>query len=142
VSFVGTEQNLIDIWLQATLDADVTLTGLLNGGVHDHLAPPTAEYPFIVYQNQTTVDVGGTGAGVWMVDTLYLVKSIARVDDFEALRPLNARIHALLEGVTTAVSGGFITGCRRVSQFRMVESIEGKQVRHLGGLYRVFAQAS
>lgn len=152
MTYVGAEDVVVTDWLHSTLIADATIRGLCTHTdntvkVFEDLAPafdPVGNqygYPFVVYQEQVSADVFGMGPkSRIMVSTTVIVRGIAE-GTWDALVPLAAAIDALLEGATANMSNGTVLGCRRLQQYRMPELHENRIIRHLGGVYAVFAQA-
>ena len=151
MSYVGAESTMIDIWIEnrlKTVHASV-LNALSTGlaqRVFSDLAAPDAIYPYIVYQQQVQPEVvRGVGSAEVMVDTIYIVKAIAQGTSDSALAPVAAAIHnALVSNNGEVIIGGIgtIFTCHRKSQFKLVTAEQGSQFRHLGGAYRIQAQAA
>lgn len=115
----------------------------LSSRVFLELAPPGANYPFIVYQCQSPPrDVRGVGTFRVMVDTLYVVKAIAQVASYEPLVPVAKAIDTIMTApVGGSVADGNVWVSIRENQFSMTEDTAGSTYRHLGGVYRIQAQA-
>lgn len=148
-TYVGSETLVIDDWLRVVLGTPTTPVAALSGvgvtGVHDHFAEPKKPYPYVVFQCQSTIDVGGNGPGRWMVNAVYIVKAVAEIDTFEPLKSIQQAIDTILDGVTEAVAlngDAIITGVRRLGEHRFIEYEDGSQARQLGGEYRIYAQAA
>jgi hypothetical protein len=47
------------------------------------------------------------------------------------------RIDELLQSGTATLQNGTVLGCSRVAPLKYAEEANGRQYRHLGGLYRV-----
>lgn len=122
------------------------LYGRLIGGsvasrVAEGVAPSTWSTPFIVFQVQSPgTDRGVLNAGRVWLDPLYLVRAIAPVQSWTTLTPIADEIDAALHGASGSVSGALVRGCVRESAFSLIETINGTEYRHLGGLYRVTVQ--
>lgn len=134
-----------DRWLYATLAGDATLANLVGGTasprIYSDLAPPNASTPYIVYQNQSAVDVRGVGTATIMVDSLYLVRGIAPVDSYTGtLENIANRIQTLLHGAAGTAGAGRVLACVREAPFRSPETRDGAIWRHLGGIYRIYPQ--
>lgn len=148
-SYVGAEQAMVDVWIDAVLKAhaafDTISTGL-SQRVYPQVAPDGVKYPFIVYQAQTPPhDVRGVGPNRVMVDTLYVVKAVAQVASYDALAATAHEIDAVMtQGEPQTVPGnlGTILCSMREDGFSLTESESGTLYRHLGGVYRVLAQAA
>lgn len=150
-SYVGAESLIIEAWLRSVLGApdepdgtDSTPSMVLSGhgitGIYDSYAPTTAQYPFVVWHQQSAINVR-SGMDRWMVNTLYVVRAVSMVDSYEPLREVAAAIDHELNGKTVAFQGGYIDGVSQEEPFKLTELHDGQQIRHLGGLYRIFAQA-
>lgn len=147
---VGVETPLVDAWIVSRLSTDATLLtmGIVTGSgsvasrVFNSLAPAETAMPLIVYQTQRASDVIGVGTARIMVDTLYVVKVIAQGSDFSVHKPIADRVDVLLHGAAAVVAGGEILSCVRTEPFSMVENDEGRQYRHLGGIFRIQALAN
>jgi hypothetical protein len=144
--YVGAEQLLVELWVRsriATVNAALEEIDLgLSARVYSEAAPKGAVFPVIIFQCQDPPrDVRGVGTFTVMVDTLYLVKAVAQVDDYAELAPIASLLH---EALTTSTGGSVGTGTVltsvREQQFSMPEFEEGEQWRHLGGMYRIQAQ--
>lgn len=144
MSMVGAESVMIDEWIKDTLSNDPTVSGIAVGGVHLDLAPPDVQYPFIVYQAiEPPRVIRGLGVEHWMVDGTWQVKGTARGVEYLPIAPLAHAIHdALVTGDTDAVSDGYIFTCTFERQVMHGEPKGQVQFRHLGGEYRIQAQAS
>lgn len=147
--YTGAESTLVDDWIRLALgtthaaDLDAISPGLSTRVFLD-FAPETTPYPFIIFQALTPPrDVRGVGIIRVMVDTLYLVKAVAQGTNYDALRPVVTVIdRALTKGDPVDMAGGIMLVSTRTSEFRLVEIENGKQFRHLGGEYRIQAQAA
>ena len=138
----GNETALVDSWISATLLASTDVTDIVSTRVYLDVAPETAAFPFIIYQLQDSSDVRGVGTFRVMSDTLYVVKGVAAVASFALLGDLAEAIDAALNTITPeAVTGGTIIGSVRENPFRLTEKDGGQEFRHLGGIYRIYAQA-
>jgi hypothetical protein len=142
---VSDESLAIDEWLYGTLTGDAALTAVVGQRVHNEQAPTTSTFPLVVFQLQSSIDVRGNGQTRIMVDALYVVRGIVANASYDANSKLIAeRIDALLH----ASSGGTADGgaasiftSHRTQHFRLAEEESGKQYRHLGGIYRIYAQS-
>lgn len=143
MSFLGAEVSIVDAWVAARLAATVAVTNLVSTRIYNSFAPLDAEYPFIIFQQQTLRDVRGVGSDRIMVDTLYVVKGISQGTDFAQLGTLAAAIDSALNVPPGgAVTGGHVMASVREEPFALTEVEDGKQFRHMGGIYRIYAQAT
>ena len=145
-TYVGAEQALTDLWVANRLKTNAafdTISPGLSQRVFGHFAPPGTPYPFIIFQTASPPrDVRGVGVIRVMVDTLYIVKAVAQVDSWVALAPVARQIDVSMTAPSvSAVADGFVLASVREEQFSLVEVDDGKQYRHLGGQYKIQAQA-
>lgn len=152
MTFVGAEDVVISDWLHATLSGDPTIASLCTHSdgsikVFEDLAPAFAVggeqygYPFVVYQEQTATDVFGMGPHSRIMITCNFVVRAITEGSWDSIVPLATAIDANLEGATAGLAHGTVLGTRRLQQYRMPELHENRIIRHLGGIYQVFAQA-
>lgn len=146
-TYVGAEQVMIEEWIKTRLAAQASALETISTGlstrVRNGFGSPSDKFPFIVYQCQVPPkDVRGVGPVRVMVDTLFIVKAIGQCDDYLPLTPVARVIDtALTAPDTVAVTDGFILCSTREDGFSMVEIDSGKQFRHLGGQFKILAQA-
>jgi|SRR5215471_6476697 len=152
MTFVGAEQVVISDWLKSTLSNDATIKSLCTHTdgtvkVFEDVAPAFDSqgnqfgYPFVVFQEQTSADVFGFGPkSRIMVSSSVIVRAITE-GSWDVIAPVAAAIDANIEGASADLGNGTVLGCRRVQQYRMPELHENRIIRHLGGVYTVFAQA-
>lgn len=141
---LGAEQDVIDRWVEARLEAHTdfnTAYAGLTDRIFDRYAPTGTPYPFIVYQDQSPVrDIRGVGTARVMVESLYIVKVIAQVKTYAPLRVVAHEIdQAMTVGESEAIADGVLITSIRQEGFGMVEVEDGKQYRHLGGMFRIQA---
>ena len=151
-SYIGAEQAMVDAWCDAALKAHTAFDSLFPGDatlsqrVFPQIAPDGTKYPFIVYQAQSPPHVvRGVGPNRVMVDTLYVVKAVAQVASFDALADVAHEIDVVMtQAEPVAVPGGLglILASVQEDTFSLTESESGQLFRHLGGQYRILAQAS
>ena len=149
-AYLGAEKALVDQWIEDRLGAnpyaaslDAVQTGL-SAKVFPDVAPATSTYPFIVYQSQTPPrDIRGTGTARVMVEGLYVIKAVAQGTDFMLLKDVAKVIDAAftIGQPITIGTDGYIMSSVREEQFSLVTVEEGTQFRHLGGVFRILAQA-
>jgi hypothetical protein len=153
VTYIGAEDVVVTDWLVSTLTSNPTIASLCahpadnTVKVFADLAPafdPQGNqylYPFIVYQQQTTADVSGMGPKARIMISCNMIVRAVTEGSWDSIVPLAAAIDADLEGSTANLTTGTVLGCRRLQQYRMPELHENRIIRHLGGIYSVFAQA-
>lgn len=128
-----------ETWIYGKLANDATLTSLGVRGIYAYQAPETATVPYIVFQQQAASDVPALGTIRIMTSLLYVVRVISTAP-FSSLLAIDNRIDALLHASSGTNSNGTVIACVRQSPFVMSEPVEGRTFRHLGGIYRLWAQ--
>jgi hypothetical protein len=137
-------------WLEATLQADTTLIGMLRPGGDDGTAtnadrvPDDVPLPAVMfaYQGGTTsrvIDREVYLSGIWQV------KVLTEEDGLDLAGPIARRLHQALEGrnAETIPAGfgpdfGTLHQCTRETVLSVQETDEtGRVFRHLGGMYRL-----
>lgn len=143
------ESLLIDEWLMARLNGDVTLRAILNVPAGERrVASPTApekwgDGPFVTFADATPLTEvkvvnGRRVMGRARVD----VKAVKRTGTYSGdLRQAAERIDVLLDGASGAAGDGTVLSCVRDGVIRYVEPEHGQiEWRHLGGTYTIQAQ--
>jgi len=108
------------------------------------VAPQGTPFPYIITQNQTTLDVVATGPIRVMANTSYLVKANIQGQYYsDAQIAMANRIDALLQATKadSVSGGGRIVSCVRQREFRLTETTNGVQYRQLGGIYEINVQS-
>lgn len=135
------EKLWTDAWIVAYLEADATLTGLMNG-VYSELIPQEIALPAIRFHLQgPNYDVKGVSAGRIMSRLRYLVVAVGEGESFGPLVPIADRIDELLTDAQGSNSGVNILSVERVEPWTMVEVVDGVHWRHAGGLYDFVVQS-
>lgn len=132
------EQLTARKWLYSKLASNAV--GVSNR-VYDTIAPRGATEPYVVFLNQSTRDVRGVGTANIMTNSLWVVKVVAETKTFDSLDTIADAIYTALNGSGGVVTGGgTVVGCVREQPFEMTEDQDGAEYRHLGGIYRIWAQ--
>lgn len=134
------ETLVAEQWLHSVLSGDTALSTAVGGRIYGYLAPAGAAFPFVVYQNQAGRDVMGTGPTRIMANLLYIIKVIGETKSFGTIEAAANRIDAVLHAASGSNVRGTVIACVRERPFSLVESSPSGEYRHLGGIYRLFAQ--
>jgi len=137
------ETNAAEQWLNTTLKADATLTGLVSTRIYNTRRPSaTTPFPVVIFQLQAAGDdllVLG-GVRVW-APLLCLVRGIAEQTSYEGtLASIANRIDTLLHAKSGTATAGTVWVAVRERAFQMSEIVDGRTFAHLGGLYRIQAR--
>lgn len=127
-------------WLVGALRDDAAVTALVGSRVYSELAPQGAAMPYVIVQNQASVDVLGVGSRRIMSELLFVVQAVGRGASYAVLAPIADAIDAALHLAGGVTAEGRVLGCRREEPFRRPEVTNGVQYRRLGGIYRLWTQ--
>lgn len=135
------ESTAIDRWLNTVLAADTQLAAVVGTRIYADLAPDGAALPMVVYQMQSSRDLMALGSHRVWANTLYLVRGVAQTIAYGgSLITIADRIDAALHAASGSTVEGVVYECVREGEFRLTETANGIQYRHLGGLYRILAK--
>lgn len=136
------ESTTIDRWLYTVLAADVSLAAVVGTRIYSDLAPAGTTLPMVVYQMQATNDLMVVGSARVWANALFLVRGVAQRVSYDGdLITMADRIDAVLHGASGSNVEGNVWECVREREFRLTEvGADGRQYRHLGGLYRILAK--
>lgn len=135
----GLEAPAAEEWLYATLHGDATLMALVHGVWPGGEAPQGTAYPFVTFQQMAANDYAAVGAFRIWTNMLYLVKVVGETPDFASLNTAVARIDTLLHRGSGTAADGTVWSCVREQVIRLPETVQGKQYRTAGALYRLYA---
>lgn len=131
---------LAERWLYTTLAADAALGSVVSTRIYSSVAPQSSTLPCVVFQQQAARDVMGSGPYRYHSTMLYTVRVIDEAGGWGTVEASADRIDAVLHAASGTATGGTIVACVREQPFSMVESIDGRTFRHLGGIYRLWLQ--
>lgn len=134
------ELNAIDKFLYDQLAGDSALTDVVGQRIYGEMAPDEAAFPYVVYQFLTGNDLAViNGTRIWSNCT-YMVKAIDEAQSYEGdLKTAAGRIDAVLHKQSGSNANGTVYSSVREQPYRMLEPDQGRQFRHLGGIYRILA---
>lgn len=119
-------------WLTSRLNNDAA-------GVDERVFEDQARdepYPMIIFQFQGGEDVRGVGTARVMVSGVWLVRAVDELESYNDLGSIADAIDGRLHGA----AGNGVIGCVREAPYQRIESEDGVEYRHLGGLYRIYVQ--
>ncbi len=147
---IVTELSIAESWIYQVLSGDPTLDALAGGSVEDRIWPGIAPIgtpePYIILAYQGARDVVGLGSGLARILSRpqYQVAAMGPAITLGTLDPWAARIDELLHGKSGSLLDddlvtvlGRVLSCVRERPFSLPETVEGRQYRRLGGLYRL-----
>lgn len=134
------ETNAAEQWIATSLKADGPLAALVSTRIYNTLRD--GPVPCVIFQLQAPgpdFNVLG-GSRVW-TPLHYLVRGIAEQESYEGdLASIANRIDAVLHKASGSNAAGVIYSCVRVRVFQLPEVADGRQYRHLGGIYEIKAR--
>lgn len=134
------ESTIVEAWLYSTLSGSATLKTYVDTRIYSHVAPAGAATPFVLWSHQSSHDVRGVGPTRVMASYVYQVKVVGQTGGFGGIADAADELDDLLQGATGTTTDGIVLSCVRESTVAYAEVENGVQYRHLGGLYRIFAQ--
>lgn len=135
----GLEMAAARQYLYGALHGDATLMALVHDVWPGGSAPEGTAFPFVVFQFMSGVPYAAVGAYRIWNNMVWLVKAVGETADISALDTIVARIDTLLQRGSGTPAAGTIWSCVQETTIEYPETISGKQYRHLGATYRLFA---
>ena len=149
---IVTELSIGESWIYQVLAGDPALDALAGGSVEGRvwpgIAPSGTPEPYIIVSLQASRDVNGLGSGLARIFSRVSYQVVA-MGPAITLGPLNAwaaRIDALLHGKSGTLLDddlsvlGRVLSSVRERPFTLPETVQGRQYRRLGGIYRLEIQ--
>jgi hypothetical protein len=138
------ELSAIDTFIYATLKADSTLTALIGGAttprIYADMAPQGTPLPYIVFSNQSAVDLMGVGPGRVWTNALMWIRAIAETTSYGGtIGTLAERIDVVLQAASGSNSAGYIWACVRERPMRLTEVTDGRTYKQNGHIFRFYA---
>lgn len=148
-----TEISIGEAWIYGVLEGDATLAGLgyNDSRIWSAIAPSDTPYPFILVSRQASSDVNGLGNKLAriMSSVLFQVAAHDQGPQWADVAGAAARIDELLHGKAGELLDddestvlGRVLSCVREQPLSIVEAVEGRHYRRLGGLYRLLIQGA
>lgn len=138
-----------DQFITTALKADSALAALIGGAtprVYADMAPqgtPATPLPYVLLQMQAATDLMVVGSFRVWTNMLYLCRGLAETNSWGGnLETIASRITAVLHAASGTNVSGVVYSCTREQPFRLVETVDGRVIRHSGGIFRIYAKAS
>ena len=127
-------------WLYGVLNGDATLK-TYTPNIYALPAPQGAALPYTVFNELSAVDLQTLGPQRIWTNALFIVRAVMETESYGGNLELAAnRIDTLLQAQHGSVTGGNVWACVREQPFWLIDYHGGQQIRHLGGIYRIFAK--
>lgn len=141
----GLESLAVDQFMYSKLAADSTLLAALAAGtssLYAEIAPQGASFPFVLWGTLSAEDDEYANNDRIWCNCVVVVRGLAMQESFAgALKTIATRIDTVLHKQSGVATDGQVYACVRIRPFRMVETLPGgEQVRHLGGVYRLYVK--
>lgn len=134
----GIELVTIETWLYGRLAENAV--GVANR-IYADVAPRDSAYPLVIYQLQTPSDVMTLNGSRIMTAGTWIVKAVMQTQSFSDLSGIaeliDGRLHRQRYGT---VGSGSVLVCVREGPFKLVETLDGLRISHLGGRYLIEAK--
>ena len=128
------------------MQADSALMAAATGGVFREYAPMDTVPPFVIVQQQSSVDVNTMNGTRLFTNKLMQIKALGPSGpggNYTALVTICDRIDALFKNVRDiGLPSGGVLACYRESEIAYGEIVNGQPWSHLGALYRIELQGS
>jgi len=125
-------------WIFDTLNADEDLAGK----VHHLIAPARATPPYVVYQEQSGIDVATANGSRIMANLLYLVRVISAGRSLESIKALANTVDELLQRASGSNASGEVISCTREGQTTRAYTASTGEYREIVFTFRLFAQGA
>lgn len=136
------EMKEADDWLYTVLNSSPGLASI-SGRIYNEGGPQEAVYPFIVYHMSEGRDLMGIGATRVWTTMNYVVRAVTRDGSYESIYGLANAIDAALHDKShQATENGEVIASVRIAPFKMAETLDGVNYRHLGGIYQLHAKSN
>lgn len=128
-------------WFVNVLSNDPQL-GMPVGTIFVESVPERITLPhrYILITNQSALDVTYVNKRIGWVNLLYAVRVVEETEGFSTLVAPANRVHELLHRQKGITASGEVLACYREQPFRMVEKVADRQIRALGGIYRILVK--
>lgn len=132
----------IEKWLYTYLSGDSQLSAAVGGRFYGPKAKTGTAFPYVTWNWQGANDVNGNAAARLMTKPLYQIKVVSKglTDPVAAIAD---RLDYLLMTTSEQTANGINFSVRREGPLSYIESGDDPETNfhHLGGLYRIYAQA-
>lgn len=136
------ETTRVDEWLKTTLAASAPLAVLVSTRIYGYVAPQGTVGNMVIYNWMGGSDLVAVGGYRALVNGLWQVKAVVQGLSFAPGEAIMDLVDGLIHRQTGSTSDSLILSCVRQSPVQYVETTNGIQYRHLGGLYKIQIESS
>lgn len=130
----------VDEWVYTVLAGDATVAAACGTRIWADAMPDRTGLPAVVFQHQATVpDTTTFDGNRILTQTLMLARCIDQATSWTGtVRAVADAIDsALHQAAGSTVDGVQVATCIREQPWRLLDVVDGRQYRHMGGLYRI-----
>lgn len=113
------------------------ITALVSTRIYHAQAPPTAEYPYIIFSKSAGTHVRAFQAPAAFKREVWMVKGVDRNTTSNLAEAIGEAVDAALDGGSITVSGKTLADLHHVGDMDYLEDSGDQQFRHHGANYRV-----
>lgn len=139
---MANESIRIAQWIFETVNGSSAVTSVVGAGnIHELPAPQGTSYPFVGFSQLSSVDVVEQAHFRIMVNELWNIRVIDESRSYtDEMITVADALDSLFHRADGTADGATIFSSTREEPFRLPEDKDGKEYRHLGGVYRIYAQ--
>lgn len=139
------ETVVVDQFIYDKLAADSTLLALLaasSASLFSEMVAQGSGYPLVLWTQQSALDDEYVNNERIWTNCVVTVRGLAEQNSFGGdLKTIAQRLDGALHKQSASTTDGRVYACVRIRAFRMIETLPGgEQIRHLGGVYRIYAK--
>ncbi len=125
-------------WLDATMRADTSLMTNASGGVWQGIADIGVTNCHVSYTQQSSADKNTVNAVRLFANLLIQIKAVGPSSQYVTLVTIADLIDTDFKRVgPVTLASGYVLACFRESTLALEEVVNGSQISHLGGIYRI-----
>ena len=128
--------NQVDTALYKILSEDTNLMEKITG-VYNAVAPEMAEYPFVVFHEQSGIDNYVFGSDYSHRNLVYLIKCVTESPSAKMAGEVYDIIESIVMDRQLTMDGYKNIHLRRESDVKYPEIVDGIQYWHVGALYSI-----
>jgi hypothetical protein len=129
------------MWIKSQLNGNAVITGAVGiGNMWELPIPQGRGFPAIGFNQLSSIDVVATAHYRIMVNELWLIRLIAEQSSHVDSLAIVDQLDTLFHKANGVADGATIFSSTRANTYRLSEDKDGKEYRHTGAVYRIYAQ--
>lgn len=129
----------VEIALYTKLTGSASLEALVDDRIYLNVAPPEAEYPFVVFQQMTGASKYTFNTEKWR-DLVYQVKAVDQSRSKQAAQAIDEVLNTLLNLQPLTLSAGETLVVMRQTNVDYIEEVSNEIFVHIGADYLISAE--